>query len=190
MTNSKFSIRAIENMARTAAKEAEVKNALQLFTQVKSCKKQPRKPHKTYFEVQVKAFRDALASTLSAEEYRILSDNDIRNAGKATIKVYKVADLERQQNELEEYRAQLKLRRGKSELPKPFQAQFAAMYVLYPNATGQDALDSIAIYGDGAAQRCSAIVKSGVILGFPVRSAKIESGRRPFVDVHLKQNRV
>lgn len=192
MKQSKISIRAIERMARRAAKEAEVRKTLQLPKQSKVFKKQPHKSHKSHksvFEAQVKAFRKALASTMSAEAYVILSDNDSRIAGKATIKVYKVADLERQQVELEEYNAQLASGRDKSEIPKPFRAQVVVMYVLYPDTIAQDRLGSIAVYGDGASNRCAAINKSGAIFGFPVRYAKIEIGRRPFVDVYLKQNR-
>lgn len=190
MKKSNFSIRAIENMARIAAKEAEVRKTLQqLPEQSKADKKQPHKFYKTQFETQVKAFKKALASSLSAEEYRIIFDDYRRNVGKAIIKVYKVVDLERQQNELIEYRSQLKLRRDKSELSKPFQAQFTTMYVLYQSSIGQDRLESIAVYGAGATQRCATIAKSGVIFGFPVRSATVEIGRRPFIDVYLKQNR-
>ncbi len=58
---------------------------------------------------------------MSAEAYVILSDNDSRIAGKATIKVYKVADLERQQVELEEYNAQLASGRDKAKYPNRFE---------------------------------------------------------------------
>ena len=129
-----------------------------------------------------------MTSSLSADEDRIIFDDDRRYVGKAIIKVYKVVDLERQQKELIEYHAQLKLGRDKSELPKPFQAQFTAMYVLYQSTIGLEKLESIAVYGAGTAQRCAAITKSGVIFGFPVRNATIEIGRRPFVDVYIKQN--
>ncbi|MCM1142570.1 MAG: DUF4390 domain-containing protein [Muribaculum sp.] len=190
MKKSNFYIRAIENMARIAAKEAQVKKTLQqLPEQSKINKKQSHKSHKSYFMVQVKAFIKALASTLSDGEDRIIFDDDRRNVGKAIIKVYKVADLERQQKELIEYHAQLKLGRDKSELPKPFQAQFTAMYVLYQSTVVQDRLQSIAVYGAGATQRCASITKSGDIFGFPVRNATVEIGCRPFVDVYLKQNR-
>lgn len=190
MKKSNFSIRAIENMARIAAKEAEIRKTLQqLPEQSKSYKKQFHKPHKSRFETQVNAFIKALASTLSADEFRIMSDNDRRNTDKATIKIYKVADLERQQEEHEEYRLQLASGYDKSKLPKPFQAQSTTMYVLYPDTIEQGRLESIAIYGVGAAQRCSTITKSGVIFGFPVKNATVEIGRRPFVDVYLKQNR-
>lgn len=190
MKKSNFSIRAIESMARIAAKEAEVMKTLQLPEQSKVFKKQSHKSHKTNFSTQVKAFRKALASTLSGEKYSILSDNDSHNVGKATIKVYKVADLERQQEEREEYRALLASGRDKNELPKPFKAQYITMYVLYSDSIEQDRLESIAVYGEGASNRCAAITKSGVIFGFPVRNATIKIGRRPFVDVYLKQNRV
>jgi hypothetical protein len=58
-------------------------------------------------------------------------------------------------------------------------------YVFYPNRHDLSKIGSVAIYGKDADLRCMQILKRGTLFGYSVASAKVEMGRRQFVDVTL-----
>ncbi len=59
-------------------------------------------------------------------------------------------------------------------------------YVFYPSAIDSTRLGSVAIYCKDAAERQIVLSKMGTFFGFRILRAKLELGRRPFVDVTLR----
>lgn len=58
-------------------------------------------------------------------------------------------------------------------------------YTFYEDTIKPARIGSVAIYGDNAYNRCLLIKKRGYLFGRRIISARVEMGRRPFVDVKL-----
>ena len=86
---------------------------------------------------------------------------------KGIVNVYKASDLQ-------------KKKENKSRKPEPI-----VSYAFYPDSFKPSRIGSVAIYGDKAFNRCLLLSKRGFLFGRKIVSAKVEQGRRPFVDVKL-----
>lgn len=189
MKNSS-SIRAIQEMARISAKEAEIRKAMGVTDQSEAKKtKKTKQQTKSQFQIQIKAFRNALTDARSQELF-VIREESKPGERKAIFTVYRAADLELQRQEEAEYRKAKSMAKHDETARKPFRAQFVEMYVLYPMTGNRNALGSVAIYGEGAAARCVSLKKAGYLFGHRIVTATVESGRRPFVDVYIEQTGV
>lgn len=111
----------------------------------------------------------------------------------AMIRVFNRDDLAREQQEAQEKRNASRLDRtlrrddrDSKANAKPFKASPIVSYALYPSSYDAGKLGSVAIYGHDAPARRTQILKQRSLFGYPVVSATLEVGRRPFVDVTLR----
>ena len=90
---------------------------------------------------------------------------------KGMINIYKAEDIQRKKAD------------------KSFKATPVVSYAFYPDTFRPSRIGSVAIYGEKAFSRCFILKKRGFFFGRKIISAKVEYGRRPFVDVRLCKNR-
>ena len=86
---------------------------------------------------------------------------------KGMVNIYKAEDIQRKKED------------------KAFKAIPVISYAFYTDTFRPSRIGSVAIYGEKAFYRCLALNKRGFLFGRKIDSAKVEQGRRPFVDVKL-----
>lgn len=104
---------------------------------------------------------------------------------KGIISVYSKRELVRQRNEEAEYRESLNRAFSRATLEKPFKAMPEIRYPFYPSTYDDRRLGSVAIYGKEATGNYLSISRREHLFGYRVIEARIEQGKRPFVDVKL-----
>ena len=86
---------------------------------------------------------------------------------KGMVNVYKAEDLQRKKED------------------KSFKVIPVVCYAFYSDTLRPSRIGSVAIYGEKAFNRCLNLNKRGYFFGRKIVRAKVEQGRRPFVDVKL-----
>lgn len=188
-TNSKpntlISLRAAEAMARRAvsAAEAERKARRAAAKPNKAHKKRPQTPS---LGREIRSIFKAMSSDAALTTKAVMQQPPKGACCKSVITVYKVADLQRQEDEEKELDELAKQGVDRRDLPKPYKAKPVVTYALYPSTLDSNRLGSVAIYGDDNISLLTLIRKSGSLFGHTVIEAKLEMGIRPFIDVRLR----
>lgn len=118
---------------------------------------------------QINSIFSAISSTLDT---RLVATKTKPSKGsvycKGLIQIYKKADLEQAEENRRKYVSPLE------------------SYAFYINNFEQQKLESVAIYCDDPFTKYLILKRRGVLFGLKIVGLKIESGRRPFVDVKLR----
>lgn len=140
---------------------------------------------KATIESDLQTIYNNIATTISEEDV-VVRETVAKGAScKAMFSVYNRADLKRQQAEAVASRG---ARSGACALPagtRPFKARPVVRYAFYESVSRPGRLGSVAIYCGQAPVRCALINSGHKLFGFNVRSASVEMGARPFVDVRF-----
>lgn len=174
---SNLSFKALEAKARKAAAIASVTVA-----KPATLKKKKTLPAIT---LEINSIYQTLVRQTPDDKVVILESPVKESSCRARISIYYKDDILRQQEEEEARKAAKRLGKAVSE-KRPFRAMPTVMYALYPAITDRSKLGSVAIYGAAPNITLNCILKSGSLFGHLVKSASIEIGYRPFVDVNFR----
>lgn len=176
---STLSYRTLEAKAHKAAAVAEIKARQQKTDKPKSRSRNSRKP----IELEINAIFKALKNNLSDNSVVTMERTGKDMMWSAKICVYPKNDFLRQNEEEKSYKKAMEDRYNREVLDKPFKAHPTEVYTLYAGTFFSDKLGSVAIYGNNPYTMLNRISKSGNMWGYPIKEARIEIGRRPYLYV-------
>lgn len=163
------SLQTAETMALKAAKAAEASRKLRkeetpTKTKKPGKKKRPRTPS---LEKEIRSIFNTMNSDIAQTTKAVMHQPAKGACCKGIISVYAIPDLQREKEE--------------GIKAKPY-----ATYTFYPSTLDASRLGSVAIYSSDPLSLLLMIRRSGFLFGHKVVKAKLELGRRPFVDVTLR----
>lgn len=185
--NSKTSLRALESKARQASLLSQLPSSSS-DEKKKTENRKAKKNRSTTVTPLERSLRSIVASLKAhlAKDLSIVVTQPSKGASCVKIiQIYNQAEMMRQKEE-EILRRQLAKENGTGYTGNSFKAKPVVTYAFYSSSFDNTKLGSVAIYCSDVLTRLFMIRKNGTLFGFPVISAEIENGLRPFIDVKVR----